>query len=309
MKQEKGNRGRWVVRFFVAFFVIFGLVRVYFRVTDDFRIANMTYEIGYHPEWEIAPPSKEKEEEIQAILAKQYSYLGKGAQSYAFESDDGKHILKFFKFKHLKPNMFLNMVPPLGPLKTFKKQKIDKKEKNLHSVFSGYHLAYQMHQEDSGILYVHLNQTKGKYPTIHVRDKIGLSRKIHLDQVIFVVQEKAKTTRAVLADALNQGDLSLAKKRMEQIFSLYFSEYKKGIYDRDHGVMHNTGFVGDKPIHLDVGKLTRTDETYQAAFMKEDFEKVLFRMETWIKAYHSDVHPELNYVMHQARLHLGNEAT
>ena len=55
---------------------------------------------------------------------------------------------------------------------------------------------------------------------------------------------------------------------------MYISEYKKGIYDRDHGVMHNTGFVEDYPFHLDVGKFSKEESMRQVKFYKKDLERI-----------------------------------
>ncbi len=293
---------RWIGRVLVTLLITFVIARIYFRVTDDFRIANMTYEMPHHPEWEVANLSSKEKSEIDHILRQEFSYIGKGAQSYAFSSEDGEYVLKFFKFKHLKPNLLINLLPPISPLKEYKEYQVWRKQKNLQSVFTGYHLAHEMHKKESGILYVHLNPTTEIHGKIKVRDKLGFKREVDLDAVVFVLQEKAKTTRTMMQEALNQGDIGLAKKRMNQIFALYFEEYQKGIYDRDHGVMHNTGFVGERPIHLDVGKLTREEAMKQALTSKEDFEKIILKFEVWLKKNYPTSYSELSYTLHQARL-------
>lgn len=280
----------WILAFSI---ILFGLARLYYRLTDDFRIANINHEIPYHAEWNTPSLSQQEKNHLNAILQNKFLYIGKGAQSYAFVSEDQKYVLKFFKFKHLKPSLFVDLLPPIPPFEQYRDKQIKRKQKNLNSVFTGYRLAYDLHKEDSGLIYIHLNKTNDLKLRAKVKDKIGIERTIDLDPIVFVIQEKGKTTRAVVIELLNKGDLALVKHRIRQIFDLYMLEYKKGIYDRDHGVMHNTGFVGEKPIHLDVGKLTKDDRMKQPKFYREDLEKIGRKFTTWLKANYPKEYPEL----------------
>lgn len=124
-------------------------------------------------------------------------------------------------------------------------------------------------------------------------DKLGFELQVDLDSVVFLIQEKAKITRRVINEALKKGDLSLAKQRMGQIFDLYMSEYQKGIYDKDHGVMHNTGFVGDIPIHLDVGKLTEDENMKKPEVWQPDMERIAWKFHSWIKENYPQDDPVL----------------
>ena len=185
-------------------------------------------------------------------------------------------------------------VPPVPPFKTYKANQIVRKQRKLDSVFAGYRLSYEVHKNESGLLFIHLNPSQG---TIHfpitLVDKIGFKHSFDLDSVVFVVQEKAKTTRTVVNEALQTGDLALAKERIGQIFDLYIQEYQKGIYDRDHGVMHNTGFVGSRPIHLDVGKMTADDRMKKAAFWEKDLELIAKKFQVWLRANYPQHYQEL----------------
>lgn len=288
--EKKSPKIRVFVWLGIAALAVFALARVYYRATDDFRIANMTYEIPHHKEWEIDPLNPAEKEKLDHILSQKFFYIGKGAQSYAFGSEDQKYVLKFFKFKHLKPSLFVNLLPPIPPFKSYKEQQTLRKQKKLDSVFTGYRLAYGVHKEQSGIIFAHLNKTNDLHRQVTVVDKIGLEQKIDLDPIVFVVQEKARTMRTVMTDLLSHGELTLAQYRIDQIFDLYLSEYQKGVYDRDHGVMHNTGFVGDKPIHLDVGKLTHDESMKNPDVWQKDIEKIARKINLWISVNYPKVH-------------------
>lgn len=258
--------------------------RAYFRLTDDFRLANITYPLPHHNEWDIPKLPTHEQAEIEKILQQTFTYIDKGSQSYAFGSADGRYVLKFFKFKHLRPHWLVETLSPLPYFNNYKRKQIKRKQRKLESLFAGYRLAWETLRDESGLVFIHLNKTTDLYPQAHLRDKIGLKRTVDLDSVVFIIQKKARTTRAVLDELLSKGDVATAKQRLEQIFALYASEYARGIYDMDHGVLHNTGFVGDQPIHLDIGKLTREPLTLDPAFRKEDFKKVIDRIDAWLTA-------------------------
>lgn len=284
---QKKQKIWWWIRLSLYILLAVALVRFYFRVTDDFRIGNMTYEMPFNIEWAVDPLTTPQQVQLDTILQQKFHYLGKGAQSYAFTSDDGKYVLKFFKFKHLRPSFLATLIPNIRPFSEYYTKEELRKKRKLNSVFIGYKLAYDLNKDESGILFVQLNPTHIS-KNVTLIDKIGLERPVDLGTVVYVVQEKGVTLRNTLTALLNDNDLPLAQQRINQIFDLYMSEYNKGIYDRDHGVMHNTGFVGNKPIHLDVGKLTADENIRQPSVYKEDLVKVANKIELWLRTHYPE---------------------
>ncbi len=276
---------RLLVVTLVAVFMFFS-VRVYYRLTDDFRLSHIKHEMPYNKNWEVIP-SPEQKRFLQTLFQQSFYYLGKGAQSYAFASDDGQYVLKFFKFKHLKPNVFVDNLPEIGPLGRYKNKSIAKKKRQIQGVFDGYKLAYEKHRSESGILFIQLNPSLDLNITATFFDKIGRKHQIELDSYVFIVQKYANTTRELMDEALKQGDVEKAKDYVRQIIALYLSEYQKGIYDRDHGVLHNTGFAQGKPIHLDVGKLSDAPHMKEQKNWEPDLKLVVKKYHFWLK----DAHP------------------
>lgn len=264
--------------------VLAGATRVYFRATDDFRLGNITHPMPFQAAWEIPPLSPTERKQIEAILDQKFSYIGKGAQAYAFGSEDGKYVLKFFKFKHLRPNSYSSWLPSFIPaFKAYKENLAIRKNRKLYGVFEGYRLAYGVHKEGSGILFLQLNPAQNLNRTATLIDKIGFNRRVDLNTVPFILQEKARTTRAEVITALSNGNVGRVTRLIGQIFELYLEEYRKGVYDKDHGVMHNTGFVGDRPIHLDIGKLTKEESLSDPEFWERDLEIIAWKFATWTR--------------------------
>lgn len=291
MQQKKfPYKWLWIL---VAVLGITFLTRVYFWVTDDIRLVNMIHEIPYHKEWEIPPLTPQEKEQLDTILKQKFYYIAKGTQSYAFASEDGDYVIKFFKFKHLKPNWIVDILPSISPFAEYRSKQQARKQKKLDGAFAGYHLAYQVHREDSGLLFIHLNRTKDLHKTVVLVDKIGLEHHADLDKMVFFVQRRVTTTRARIDESMKKGDLAAAKKDIRKIFDLYVSEYSKGVYDRDHGVMHNTGFAGERPIHLDVGMLTKKESMKQPHEAKQDLALIVRKFRIWFTDHYPEALAEM----------------
>jgi hypothetical protein len=282
----------------------FILGRVYYRATDDFRIGNMTHDVSNRPEWEAAPLNSEEMTHVKKILDQPYHYLGKGAQSYAFLSADGDYVLKFFKFKHLRQAGWVSYVPSIPPFTKWKEEDREKKESKLISVFDGYLTAYNLHREESGILYLHFNKTTNQLGSVKVSDKLGIGRTIDLDRVMFILQSKVKPMRGEIIQLINRGDVAGAIAMINKTFDLYMSEYRKGIYDRDHGVMHNTGYItlNDgtvRAVHLDVGKMSKEPKMKEVAYFAPDLEKVARKIDAWMALNYPKYYPEVSKAMEE----------
>ncbi len=289
-KQRKWpNRLIWMM---IIVVVIFFPVRLYYRLTDDFRISHMVHELPENPNWKTETALSDRHF-IRKTLRQPFYYTGKGAQSYAFESEDGRYVIKFFKFKHLKPNWFVNLLPDIELFRDYKQKNIARKKRLIQSVFSGYKLAYDRHREETGVVFLHLTPTDNLMRSVTLFDKIGRKHELDLDPIIFVIQEYAVTSRKELSEALEGGDVGLAKYRIRQLIDLYLSEYQKGIYDRDHGILHNTGFVGEKPIHLDVGKLTDAPRMREQENWRPDLERIVWKFHVWLNDSYPQYYDEL----------------
>lgn len=287
------------ITFFLTVLLIFGGIRFYYHLTDDFRISNMTYQLPFEAPWVVPPLTIDEHKHLAQIVNQKFSYIGKGAQCYAFASEDQQYVLKFFKFKHLKPNVFIEFLPPIFPFKDYRQKCIERKKRKLVSVFNGYDLAFRENREIAQLIYLHLIPTTHLKLKVIVSDKIGLEREISLDEVVFLIQKKGDTLRTRLHHFLKQNRLEEAKKAISDILKMYLIEYKKGICDHDHGVMHNTGFIENQPFHLDVGKLNKDSRMCNVDVFKEDLEHVVWKIDSWIHGSYPRYYEEISNFLAQ----------
>lgn len=205
--------------------------------------------------------------EIKAIVRQPFAYLDRGKQSYAFISQDRRYVLKFFDNRCWK-------------------SKPGRCQRKLLRLLSGYRLAYGKDRDHSGLVFVQLDPNANLDVKANVMDRFGFRHEVDLSKVPFVLQHKAVPLRVVLTELLQQGDVAEAKQRLRQIIDMYVEEYQRGIYDRDHNFMYNTGFIEDKPVRIDVGRL-RFDERYKdKQVYVEDLEKIaLDRVGGWMQRH------------------------
>jgi len=293
--------------FLVLLLIVFvGAFKIYYEYKADFRLSNIQYEETSFKPKVLENGNIANLDQIKSILNQPFHFLGKGNQSYAFESTDSKYVLKFFKFGHLKKSIVWNFLPTLPFLTSYLNEKNKSQEKRFFKVFEGYKIAYMDDPENTAMIYIHLNKTDNLNQSVLLTDKFGLIHTIDLDSVVFVIQEKVNPTKDVLTDLLQKGDVNAAKLRIGELFSLYFSQYDKGIYDRDHNLIYNTGFKDHVAIRLDVGKLRKDSQVKSYEFQKHDIEKIAFkRIDRFIKLYHPTYRNEIALFMKtelQARL-------
>jgi len=268
---------------------------LYHRYTGGFSLENIKYDWPGSHAWELPSPEAGELQVIKKIVDQPYHFFGYGNQTYVFASEDGQYVIKLFRFGHLKPPLWFKFTPDIPPFSTLRRNKHESQQKRLYKLFKGHWLAYQYDRERSGLVYVHLNPTDCLHSTLPLIDRLGMKTELNLDSAIFVIQKKATVARTLLEQSLSQGNVKETKSTIDGIFDLYMSEYKQGIYDRDHNVVDNVGFCSGQSIRIDVGKLLKDDAMMLPENSVLDLqEKVCKRLNAWIKRHYPQYHEEFS---------------
>ena len=156
---------------FAAFIAILALL--YFGV-DFFSLASISGQLSS----EMSEPLSQ--EALEALL-QPYHYLGKGKQSYAFASKDGKWVVKFFNHKYFKLPFWAAAFP---------KEKA-KREKRKLFYLNSYRIASKLLKEETGLVYLHQGWNLSPLPQLAATDPMGISHWINLNDIPFVLQKKS----------------------------------------------------------------------------------------------------------------------
>lgn len=231
----------------------------YFWITDGFSISNITSTHEAKGEWEVASLVGGEKREVELALEQEYFYLGKGHQAYAFESKDGKYVLKFLKFQPYRYNPIVEKFPLPQSLDRMRSTKLLHKEEKRDALFRSWKVAFENLKEESGVLYIHINPTKNQHGKVTLYNKSGFPYLLSLDEHVFMVQRKADLVETHIQKHIANGAIDMAKNVIDQMVDLYLAEYDRGLAEKDRYLVRNTGMCDGKPMHIDTGRLCKDE--------------------------------------------------
>ena len=267
--------------------------------TDGFSVARIHSELPFDPAWETASLPSDQKEEILQILNQKFHYLGFGGQCFAFASEDGKYVIKFFKHKIRKPFSFLLQTPLPDPFEKKRLKKLNKALFKLHRDFNSYKIAFEDLREETGLLFIHLNKGSDLKQSMTIVDKIGIEHQITLDNVEFVLQKRAKLVYSYIDELMAKDDTESAKAAMRSILDVIVSRCKKGVFDEDARIHRNFGFIGSKPIFIDVGRFRRDSQRTDPEIYKTDLEDITGRFRDWLEETYPKLVPILDEELYE----------
>ncbi len=266
--------------------IFYGLGRLYYSLTGGFTLSNITYDLPHDERFSIPSLTEEESKKINSILSEKFYYLGKGCQSYVFESEDKKYVLKFFKYQRFRPSNWLKLFSFVPQVENYRLAKVNKKRQKLEQVFASWKIAYTDLQPETGVIFIHLNKSKQLNQKIVIYDKIGLKHELDSDQYEFLIQYKAQLLSPTLTTAMRKGESLLAKELIDRLVLLLLSEYQRGFADNDHALMQNTGVLNGFPIHIDVGQFVKNKRVKQQEVYAQELFNKTWKFRQWLQAEH-----------------------
>jgi hypothetical protein len=212
-------------------------------------------------------------EDIKAALSQPFRYLSRGRQSFAFQSEDGKYVVKFFNAAYLRAPFYASLFP---------KEK-RKREKRLRFYREGYRLASK---EDSALLYLHLGLSAEALPLLTVTDKASRTFSIDLNTTPFVLQEKGTPFYLKFGS-----DLQEAEDAIRQFAAILARRIERGVADSDHEIENNFALSGSKLFHLDPGRLFLEPELSSPARVREEIWRSTHRLRKHLTLYYPEALP------------------
>lgn len=198
-----------------------------------------------NPNWKTPP--------IPFSFDQHFHYLGRGAQTFAFCSEDGNYVLKFYRHNRARhPLFFLRPFLPL-PLKSRLIATHTKRQEKRLKDFSSYLIAYEKIKHASGLIDLHLNPTKDPL-VVTLFDPIGVCHKVDLSQMQYLLQIRADPIYETVEKWLAEGEIEHAKLALGQLITLIANRCKAGLSDKDPDLKTNFGFTKDGPIQFDIGR-------------------------------------------------------
>lgn len=237
--------------------------------------------------------SANEERLVASIFDQDFTYLGRGGQFYAFASQDGQHVLKFFRYKRFRHEPWLDYFDFIPFIDDYRLNRIQKKRQKLEKVIKSCVVAFNFLKESSGLELIHFTKTKNLNKTVKIIDKRGNHHLVDLDEMEFVVQKKAQLLGPNIDDLMVLGDITGTKYLLSNTVNMIYSESLQGIIDQDPAFMQNTGVLEDRPIHIDIGQITIDEEAMHPDRARQEVRNKTFKLNRWLKAKYPELSQHL----------------
>lgn len=259
---------QWVtfVLSLVAFAVVGWLCQ---KHTDGFT--RLKIENNFFDETATPLPLSPK---ARTLLAQEFRYYKRGAQSFVFLSEDRTCVLKVFNNRLKRQRTLLDHLP----FSFAKKKGI---EERLETTYKSYHIAATTLQEETGVLYANLSPNPDPAISITLIDKLGIKHEISLNTCSFLLQAKSELVYPLIKRRMQQGDVEGARALITSLIALVSSCHTKGVVNEDPSIRKNFGVRGGRCQVIDVGRLVEDDalETRAQAQKVHHFR----RFRKWLK--------------------------
>lgn len=231
-------------------------------------------------------------DQIKAILNQPFYYLGKGAQTYVFGSEDGNYVIKFLRFERRRP--FIPDWVPLPPLfSRYRDQTKHKRLQRLQKEYKSYQLALDCFKEESGLIYLHFDTTSLGNQKLTIYDKIGVRQELSFQKYPFILQKRALSFYPTLNRWIERRDIKTAQNAIDRLVALIVKRHNLGLFDKDPDLKTNFGFIGDRPIQIDTGRFTDIS-LKENAELSADIIKICDPLAKWLHEKSLDLEEYLN---------------
>ena len=223
---------------------------------------------------------------FEKSFLQRYRFLGEGAHCFAFESEDGRYVLKLFRAGHKKPQKKWLREGPLFNflIPTEKKERSKTKwETKFQECLVRYATAFDQMREETGLLFLHLDNDTKLQTQVELESASGKISRIALDKVPFIIQAKGELVPQRLASLLKRGELQDAKQALLTLQEMLETRTRKGITDTRQCFGINFAFSGERAIQIDVGKIAYDPALTDAP--EAEIQRVRTNLQNWTQKH------------------------
>lgn len=177
---------------------------------------------------------------VKKVVNTPLFFLGKGRQSIAYESADGRYVVKVLRHSKKK-----------------------RKQPRFTETVQGALLAWKEIPEETGILVCAFSARKSDpLPKMTVLSEKEGVQTVDLNQCAFIVQRRASSFKRVMLQLACAKRWDEARLYIDALIRLLEKCREKGVVDRDGALVRNgdLGIIGKSVILIDTGKLIRCSD-------------------------------------------------
>lgn len=222
-----------------------------------------------------------QDKKVDEALSQAYTYLGRGHQCYAFASEDGRYVMKLPRYDRYELSFFLRACP-FSFLDGYREKVRADLKHRLQFILESFRIAFEDLREDTAVIYLHLHRTKQWETPLLIKDNIGRTYSLNLDQTAFILQEKKEIMMSAFQERLRTGDRKGAEDILDCFLALIVSRSRKGIYNKDPSFLRNFGWESGKGIQIDIGSFYRKPEQPLEEAREKSFQETIQHVHHWL---------------------------
>lgn len=248
------------------------------RPSHLFSLQFIQSDFPQRTDWD-ARLSEDHDRFFYVVSQQSLRWISKGSVSFVFSTSDNKYVVKFINISRFKAP------GDHGRIGNSEKHKKSRKDAKMEDTFQSARISFDELQEETGVVYVHLNRTKDKIHGLKLIDSYAQSQRVCGDDTCFIMQRQAKPVLKVLTDLMDKGEMELACTRVDQIFNLLISLARKGYVDGDDRLIpnNNIGFTDDRAIYIDTFHFFPAKHLDLMQRMQYECQQRLLPLERWLK--------------------------
>lgn len=229
----------------------------YFQ-TGTFALPKMVHE--------GSPPSPTSPDS-QIHLEQPLRFIGAGKQFFAFETADGKYVVKFMKWSRRRPLPWLEKLPL--------KEYLAKRARLASNLQQSSQLALEKLSRETQLVIPALPE---KFTLI---DKLGITHTVASSSVHFYVQRKAVS----FTDHFNNNPTD---SLIHSFIHTVATQCRSGVVNLDPVIDRNYGVVDNHVILLDIGSFLKSPKLHHTAAIQHEIVLELLPLRAWIQKNHPE---------------------
>lgn len=230
---------------------------------------------------------------VEPLLERSYRYLGRGRQCYAFESLDGRVVLKLPRFDRYALPVRWRAVP-FSLFERSRRLIWEDRQERLAFTLQSFRIAARELKEQTGVLYLHLQKTEGLPKRLVLLDRLNRRFSIDPNQTVFILQEKKELMMPAFISALHAQDRAKAERILQSFLQIIEERAKLGIFNKDPSFLKNFGWGDERGVQIDIGSFYRkTGLNPLDAYRRSLFEST-GPLREWLAAKDQDLLEQFN---------------
>ncbi len=227
---------------------------------------------------------------IQEVVKQPFFMIGSGSECFAFASQDGETVIKFFKLDHVRP-VYLHRgllhedysaYSAIDSSWKWRHRLSGIREFRLKRNWKSIQLAFADLKDETALLYLHLHPSTEFTQPLTLHDRCGIAHTLDLNTTPFILQKRATPLLTHFERLLSLGNIPDAQQSIDSLLTLLMTRCQKGIADRDI-VSRNFGYIGTQAVEIDTGSFSPLPLMKEKWLYSQELCYATLELKGWLK--------------------------